>query len=110
VVCNGGGACVASFPFNREAGVYKIAVQYFDQNNGVSRYQLLVDDHAIDSWAADDHLPSDRMNGHTSTRHTTTGVELKPGSVVKIVGHPDADEPAPLDYLEATRTGGGERP
>jgi len=110
VVCNGGGACVASFPFNREAGVYKIAVQYFDQNNGVSRYQLLVDDHAIDSWAADDHLPSDRMNGHTSTRHTTTGVELKPGSVVKIVGHPDAGEPAPLDYLEATRTGGGERP
>jgi alpha-glucuronidase len=104
VACKTGGACSASFTFNREAGVYRIAVQYFDQNNGVSRYELLVDDHPIDSWAADDHLPSDKMNGHTSTRHTTMGVELKPGSVVKIVGHPDAGEPAPLDYVEVTRT------
>src|SRR5262249_30949267 len=103
VACNGGSPCYASFTFYQAAGGYRIAVQYFDQNNGVSHYELLVNDHLIDSWAADDDLPSDKMNGHTSTRHTTMGVELQPGSVVKIVGHPDGGEPAPLDYVEATR-------
>jgi len=110
VACNVGDACVASFTFNGDAGIYTIAVQYFDQNNGVSHYQLLVDDHVIDSWAADDQLPSDKMNGHTSTRHTTEGVELRRGSVVKIIGHPDGGEPAPVDYVEETRTAIAERP
>ncbi len=108
VVCKAGSACSASFVFNGDrnghAGFYRIAVQYFDQNNGVSHYELLVDDRVVDSWAADDHLPSDKMNGHTSTRHTTVGVELKPGSVVKIIGHPDGGEAAPLDYVELTQT------
>jgi len=102
VACTTGSVCSASFTLDREAGIYSIAVQYFDQNNGVSHYELLVDDRAVDSWAADDHLPSDKMNGHSSTRHTTLNVELKPGSVVKIVGRPDGGEPAPLDYVEIT--------
>jgi len=101
---------MASFRFERGAGTYEIDVQYFDQNNGVSHYELLVDDRVIDSWAADDHLPSDKMNGNTSTRHTTVGVELKPGSVVKIVGHPDGGEPAGLDYVEFVATIVRERP
>ena len=109
VACQTGSTCIASFTFHGDAGSYRVAVQYFDQNNGVSNYQLLVDDHIIDSWAADDHLPADKMNGHTSTRHLAVGVELKPGSVVKIVGHPDAGEPAPLDYLEETQIIEGER-
>jgi len=78
-------------------------VQYFDQNNGISHYDLVVDDQVKDSWAADDHFPSDKMNGHTSTRHTPAGVELKPGSILKIVGHPNDGEPAPLDYVELIR-------
>ena len=113
VACNTGNHCSASFTFtgdrNGEAGFYRVAVQYFDQNNGVSHYQLLVNNHAIDSWASDDHLPSDKMNGHTSTRHTTVGIELKRGDVVEIVGHPDGGEPAPVDYLEFTQTIARER-
>ncbi len=103
VACNAQSSCLASFTFDRDGGVYRIGVQYFDQNNGVSHYELLVDDHVIDSWAADDSLPSDKMNGHTSTRHTSSGVELKPGAVIRIVGYPDGGEPAPLDYVELTK-------
>lgn len=103
VACTGQSSCSASFKFDRAAGTYRISVQYFDQNNGVSRYELLVDDQVKDSWAADDQLPSDKMNGHTSTRHNTVGIELKPGSTLKIVGNPNGSEPAPLDYLELTR-------
>jgi alpha-glucuronidase len=103
VACSGQNSCSASLKFDREAGIYTVSVQYFDQNNGASRYELLVDDQVKDSWAADDHFPSDKMNGHTSTRHTTVGVELKPGSTLKIVGNPDGGETAPLDYVEVIR-------
>jgi alpha-glucuronidase len=103
VACNGQKSCSASWKFDREPGTYNIAVQYFDQNNGVAHYELLIDGQAKDSWSADDHLPSDKMNGHTSTRHTSVGVELKPGSTLTIVGTPDGGEPAPLDYVELIR-------
>ncbi len=100
VACVGRSGCSASFTFDRDAGVYRIAVQYFDQNNGASHYELLVDDHVIDSWAADDSLPSDKMDGHTSTRHTFDDVQLQTGDMVRIVGRPDGGEPAGLDYVE----------
>ena len=100
VGCTGPSSCAASLRFDRAAGRYDVSVQYFDQSNGVSHYELFIDDHRVDSWAADDRLPSDKMNGHTSTRHTTQSVDLQPGNVLKIVGHPDGGEPAPLDYVE----------
>jgi alpha-glucuronidase len=100
VACTGQGPCSASFEWNRPSGTYEIAVQYFDLNHGVSHFELFANDQRIDSWAADDHLPSDRMNGHTSTRRTISDVKLREGDVLKIVGHPDGGEPAPLDYVE----------
>ncbi len=99
VAC-GQSSCSASFNFTRDSGSYDVAVQYFDQNNGVSQYQLFVNDRSVATWAADDHLPSDKMNGHTSTRHVIAGVQLRSGDVLKIVGRPDSGEPAPLDYVE----------
>lgn len=100
IVCTGESQCSASLKFDRPSGTYDIAVEYFDLNHGASRFDLSVDDREIDSWAADDHLPSDRMNGHTSTRRTVSGVQLHTGDVLKISGHPDGGEPAPLDYVE----------
>jgi alpha-glucuronidase len=100
IACTGPSPCSATFKFDRPSGTYDIAVEYFDLNHGVSRFDLFVDDRRIDSWAADDHLPSDKMNGHTSTRRTISGVRLRAGDVLKIAGHPDGGEPAPLDYLE----------
>jgi len=76
-------------------------VQYFDQNNGVSHFELLVNDRLIGTWAADDHLPSDKMNGHTATRHVFEGVDLRSGDTLRVVGRPDGGEPTGLDYIEA---------
>ena len=100
VACMGRGSCSASFRFDGEAGKHDVAVQYFDQNTGISRYKLFVTDRLVDSWAADDQLPSDKMNGHTSTRYTIDDVLLRPGDVVRIEGVPNGGEPAPLDYVE----------
>jgi alpha-glucuronidase len=59
-----------------------------------------VNDRLLDSWTADDHLPSEKMNGHTSTRRTLSKVAMHSGDILKIVGHPDGGEPAGLDYVE----------
>jgi alpha-glucuronidase len=93
-------SCSASFQSTRDSGTYDIAVQYFDQNNGASHFELLVNDRPIARWAADDHLPSDKMNGHTSTRRVFEGVQLHSGDTLKIDGHPDGTEPAGVDYVE----------
>jgi alpha-glucuronidase len=95
-------SCSATFHSTRDSGTYDIAVQYFDQNNGASHFELFVNDRSIGTWAADDHLPSDKMNGHTSTRHVMENVQLHSGDTLKIVGHPDGGEPAGLDYIELT--------
>jgi alpha-glucuronidase len=105
VACVERNSCSASFRYEREAGKFEIAIQYFDQNNGISHYELFVNDRVVDAWPADDHLPSDMMDGHTSTRRVVTNVGLRPGDTIKIVGNPDGGDPAPLDYVEIERLG-----
>jgi alpha-glucuronidase len=91
--------CSASVRFGRPAGWYEIDVQYFDQNNGVSKFQLFVGDQMVDEWAADDHLPAIEPGGDSSTRRWIPGLALRPGDEIKIVGTPDGAERAPLDYI-----------
>jgi hypothetical protein len=77
-------------------------VQYFDERDGVSRYKLLAGGRPIAEWLADDALPSDRPNGHTSTRKTTTGVALRTADEIRIEAKPDANDHADIDYVEIT--------
>jgi alpha-glucuronidase len=70
--------------------------------NGASRFTLQVNGTAIDEWTADDVLPSDKMDGHTATRHVVSGVSLHKGDTIRVIGAPEGEEPAPLDYLEIT--------
>lgn len=94
--------CSASTTFTRPNGWYDVAVQYFDLNDGASNFALQIDGTTMDTWTADDTLPSDKLNGHTSTRHVIAGVALRTGDRIRIVATPDGKEPAPLDYLEIT--------
>ena len=95
-------ACSASFRFEGKPDRYDIAVQYFDERDGVSRYKLFAGGRPIAEWLADDTLPSDRPNGHTSTRKTVTGVALQPGDEIRIQAKPDANDRADIDYVEIT--------
>ena len=102
ILCQGRNSCTASTTFNGSAGTYDIAVQYFDFHHGASTYDLYLNGKLLKEWCADNTLPGDAMNGDTSTRMTVRGVTLKRGDTLKIEGHPDGGEPAPLDYLEIT--------
>ncbi|MBI5283310.1 MAG: glucosiduronase [Candidatus Solibacter usitatus] len=92
--------CSASLTYNGEAGWFDLGVQYFDQNNGVSRFQLFVNDQQIAEWTAADTIPTRRIDAHSSTRKLIRGVALRPGDTIRISGTPDGAEPAGLDYLE----------
>ena len=56
------------FHFDGAAGWYTLRVQYFDQDNGVSHFRLLVGAQTVDEWDADDHLPSRKLDGAASSR------------------------------------------
>jgi alpha-glucuronidase len=92
--------CSASFRYPGAAGWRDLNVEYFDQNNGESSFRVYVGAQLVDEWVADDHLPSRKPDGSSSTRRLITGLALRPGDEVRIVGVPDGEERAPLDYVE----------
>jgi alpha-glucuronidase len=98
------GRGTASFRFSGKSGRYNLAIQYFDQNNGVSDFKLFVANQEIDHWLADDLLPSNRPDGHTSTRHTRKDVALRAGDEIRIEATAQGGERACIDYVEITNS------
>jgi len=96
--------CTAVVRFAGSSGWYVLDVQYFDQNNGASKYRVFVGDQLVDEWIADLHLPATDPNADSSTWQHISGVALRPGDEIRIQGFPDASELAPLDYLEIHKT------
>ena len=92
--------CSASFRYQGRPGWFDIDVQYFDQNNGVSRYRLYVGAQMVSEWIADDRIPTPRINAHSSTRHRARGIALRTGDTIRIQGESQGEEHAPLDYVE----------
>lgn len=92
--------CVASFRYNGAAGWRKIHVQYFDQNQGIAHFRLFVAGQLVDSWAADDHLPTQKLDASSSTERTIAGIALRPGDEIRIEGIPDSGDRGAIDYLE----------
>ena len=72
------------FQYQGKGGWFDLAVQYYDENDGVSEFTLFVNDQRVDRWRAAGDLPSDRPNGHTSTRRVVRGVALRSGDEVRI--------------------------
>jgi alpha-glucuronidase len=95
-----GGNGAVNMKFEGNAGWFDLNVRYFDENDGASQFKLLVGGQIIDEWKADDKLPDDEPNGHTSTRHETRRVALRPGDEIRIEAIADGAERAAIDYLE----------
>ena len=93
MVCAVTAGCSLNTVVHRAPGSYNVAVQYFDTWRGDSRYELLVNDHSIATWQANDTLPpaqfDPHLDGQDSTRFTARNVALKPGDKLTIRGIPD---------------------
>jgi alpha-glucuronidase len=104
VTCQVTAGCSAQYDYRGVAGTFDIAVGYFDQSDGASKYRLRVGEREVGRWVANRDLPHVESNGHTATRTTIRGVRLAPGDVLKLEATPDGNEPAPLDYIEIAPT------
>jgi alpha-glucuronidase len=99
VIC-AGRECSVQTTWDKPDGWYDITVRYFDLQHGQSRFAVSVAGKEVDHWVADDTLPSDKLNGHTSSRRVVQNVALHRGDIVRVTGWPDGTEKAPLDYVE----------
>jgi alpha-glucuronidase len=90
------------FRFTRDAGDYDVRVQYFDEEDGVSKFTLFVNDKRIDAWQADNHLPTPTTlpDAHSSIRRKLPRVKLNSGDEIRLEGTADAGERAVVDYFE----------
>jgi alpha-glucuronidase len=93
-------SCSAEWSYKGKTGTFDIAVQYFDLPGGVAHFGLSVNGKPVANWVADAKLPSNHPNGDNSTRFAADHVALKPGDTIRIVGTPDDQDPAALDYIE----------
>lgn len=100
IACSGAAPCAASFRYDGAPGRYTLRVQYFDQNNGVAHFRLRVRNQLVDEWAAADRLPTQKIDGSSSTWRTVAGIVLRPGDEIRIEGMPDGGDTAGLDYIE----------
>ncbi|HEX5431195.1 MAG TPA: glucosiduronase, partial [Bryobacteraceae bacterium] len=92
--------CSASFTYRGAPGWYELRIQYFDQNNGASRFQVWIGKQLVDEWTASDRLPTRKIDGSSSVRRTISAVALRPGDEIRIEGRPDGGESAAIDYAE----------
>lgn len=92
--------CAAHFVFRGNPGWHDVRIRYFDQNNGAARFRLLVNGQVLDAWIASDHLPTQKIDGTSSSLRVVSGVALKPGDEIRIEGAPDGGESAAVDYVE----------
>ena len=92
--------CEATFTYTDAPAWRTINVRYFDQNNGVSHFRVFLGAQLIDEWAADDNLPTRKIDSTSSSLRVIHGIALRPGDEIRIEGVPDGAEPAALDYVE----------
>ncbi|KAJ4368370.1 hypothetical protein N0V83_006727 [Neocucurbitaria cava] len=96
------GVATANITF--ASGTYDVAVNYYDLIGGKAQYHLEIGNRTIGAWTGDledklGHTPSIYLDGHSATRITFKGVEVRRGNMVKITGQPNGIEPAPIDYI-----------
>jgi len=58
----------------------------------------------VAEWIADDVLPTNKIDGHSSTRRRLRALSLRPGDEIRIEGFADGGEGAPIDYVELHST------
>ncbi|KAI9369908.1 alpha-glucuronidase A [Aspergillus egyptiacus] len=94
-----------------EPGVYDLAVNYYDQAIGNSTWTVFLDGEVVGRWNGDleyrlGRAPSPYIDGQTAARVTFGGVRVRrKGSRLRIVGVPDGEEPAAVDYVSVLPVG-----
>ena len=97
----------ATFGFNEAPGAYNIIVGSFDENDGLARFTVELNDvetgmiTEIATLELDENLGSSWANARAAINPTVAfGVNLTPGDSLTVTGFENGNEHARLDYLE----------
>ncbi|PGH14250.1 hypothetical protein AJ80_05990 [Polytolypa hystricis UAMH7299] len=104
VTCSNSTMGIAETTSPFRSGTYDLAVNYYDLAIGRSQWELFVNNRRIGTWEGDSeyvlgHAPSIYIDGISAMRITFPRVKVRKNDKIKIVGKPDGDEPAPVDYI-----------
>ncbi|KAF5022833.1 hypothetical protein F66182_5127 [Fusarium sp. NRRL 66182] len=102
VQTNGTGVARTRLRFPK--GKYNVAINYYDVAKGQATWSVYLNKRLVGKWVGDNedrlgHWPSDFLDGHSATRITFEGVQIRPWDELTIVGEADGEEKAPLDYV-----------
>jgi len=100
IECASQQSCAAEFSFEGTSGKYELDVQYFDQNDGESKFRVFINGKLTDEWIASLLLPATKIGGDSSTRRRIHNISLHHDDKIRIEGIPDREEHAALDYIE----------
>jgi alpha-glucuronidase len=90
------------FEHDGPPGVYDLHIRYFDEDDGVSQFKLLLGDRLVEEWRADNRLPTPTTlpDAHSSIRRTLRALTLDTGTEIRIEANADKGERAAVDYIE----------
>lgn len=97
-------ATVPSSLMTQSDSMYTVAVNYFDVAIGIAHWSLYVNDKMVGEWDGVmeytlGHAPAVAINGDSATRITFYDVEVHEGDTLKIVGEPEREDVAAVDYI-----------
>jgi alpha-glucuronidase len=96
------GSATATIPY--PAGIYDVVVDYYDLYKGISTWDLFINKQKLGSWRGNaenvlGHELTYYLDGNSESRIRFANVTVAEGDTVRIVGHPDGLEPAPVNYI-----------
>ncbi|MBE9636655.1 malectin domain-containing carbohydrate-binding protein [Salipiger mangrovisoli] len=90
----------ASFVFADAPGTYNLTLGYFDESDGQSQLDILVNDTVVDSFVWNLDAGDATVNKTSFAEHSTLGVDLESGDILTFTGTSDGGEPLRIDFLE----------
>lgn len=90
----------ASFVFDDATGSYDLTLGHFDESDGQSSLDILVNGELVDSFIWNADAGDATVNKSSFAEHLTSSVELEAGDVITFNGISDGAEPLRIDYLE----------
>jgi len=100
----------ASMVFEGEAGTYDLAINYYDETDGVSNLAVMVNGELVAEWDWDADLGTHLANTQSFATRVVEGLSLEPGDTVSLVGEADGREPLRIDSLAFTPATGPAQP
>ena len=86
--------------FGGVSGTYDIVVAYFDEDDGVSAFDISINNNQVDAWTASNTEGGWLPSAQALVRRTISGVTLFNGDSIVLTGTEDAGEAARIDYIE----------